>query len=334
MDISAPKAYRLLNGIFTIYKPPKIGMTSVRKLIMRRLTNELNSMEVRPVAKRICIEGELSKGENLTVKMVQNYADHPLVVGPRYQEKDFGVKFVSGLDYHTSGVIPLGIGAHGCYLASKMEKSLPIRCYQIKGRLGFATDDFTISGNIREKSKYSHVGKARLDNLLAVVEGSHRNSMIQSMPFDINSQEGYKMLSEGLVKPFHKDKPIIYSVRCIHFQPPDFVIEVQCLNEFMVYLRRLIHDIGLRLKTNATTVSIRRTRLGSYKAENALLIKQCSVANVIQAIQDKGERAPEIGPDLFEDEDELEIEELEDFETDYIPLPQDYGDKPKVTNPV
>ena len=157
--------------------------------------------------------------------------------------------------------------------------------------------------------------------------------MIEAMPFDVNSQESYEILSKGLVKPFFDGKPVIYSIRCIHFQSPDFVIEVQCLNEFMVYLRRLIHDIGIRLKTNATTVSIRRSRIGQFKAENALLLGQCSVPNILQVLQ-KDNQVSEIDPNLFEDDDEVDIDDLEDFEADYIPLPQDYGEKREILNPV
>lgn len=72
-------------------------------------------METRPVSSRVVIDGLLSRDENLTVKQVINYADHPLVVGPRYQMKDIKLFSVHSLDWMSSGVIPIGIGSSGCY---------------------------------------------------------------------------------------------------------------------------------------------------------------------------------------------------------------------------
>lgn len=70
-------------------------------------------MEVRPVAQRVAIEGELSKGDNLTVKLLQNYADHPLVVGPRYQFQDYIMRISKPCSFFGSGVTPIGIGSDG-----------------------------------------------------------------------------------------------------------------------------------------------------------------------------------------------------------------------------
>lgn len=73
----------------------------------------MNKLEVRPTAKRVVIQGELSKGEDLTIKLVQNYADHPLVVGPRYQVQDFILRVGVFTGYFGSGLVPIGIGLEG-----------------------------------------------------------------------------------------------------------------------------------------------------------------------------------------------------------------------------
>lgn len=59
-------------------------------------------MECRPPGKYVAIEGDTTKEMRVTVRT--NYADHPLVVGPRYQEKDFRCQWPLDLGLNTSGV--------------------------------------------------------------------------------------------------------------------------------------------------------------------------------------------------------------------------------------
>lgn len=215
---------------------------------------------------------------------------------------------------------------------SHLTKKNLLCAYELKGRLGFATDNHTILGEVREKARYQHVTKTRLDMLLSKVEGNHQEQMIQSLGVKMHTQEGYDLLSKGLVHPQLPTDMIIYSLKCIHFQPPDFTIEVQCVNEIDASLSRLVHDIGLGLKTFCTTMSIRRTRFGKYTVDHALLLQQIDVMNVLRAIECiKQDKVPEVGPTVFDEELEI-MDELEDFETDYIPLPQDYNEKPPVLN--
>lgn len=44
--------------------------------------------------------------------------------------------------------------------------------------------------------------------------------------------------------------------------------EIHCINESTLFLRNLIHDCGLRLKTNAITVQTRRIRDGFIEADS------------------------------------------------------------------
>lgn len=41
---------------------------------------------------------------------------------------------------------------------------------------------------------------------------------------DIQSQTAYELAVQGLIKPANSKIPILYGIKCIHFQPPDFTI--------------------------------------------------------------------------------------------------------------
>lgn len=63
----------------------------------------MNQLETRPPSKYVSIEGNPS--EKLSVGVKPNFADHTLVVGPRYQEQDLQVSWSNYLGYYTSGVL-------------------------------------------------------------------------------------------------------------------------------------------------------------------------------------------------------------------------------------
>lgn len=50
--------------------------------------------------------------------------------------------------------------------------------------------------------------------------------------------------------------------------------EVYCINESTVFLRNLVHDCGLRLKTNAVCVQTRRIRDGFVDADKCLAFNE------------------------------------------------------------
>lgn len=60
--------------------------------------------------------------------------------------------------------------------------------------------------------------------------------------------------------------------------------EVQCVNETQKFLRKLIHEVGLELRTSAVCSGVRRTRDGPFKAENALTRQHWTADCIIQAI--------------------------------------------------
>lgn len=69
--------------------------------------SDLNELECRPPIEYVSIEGDPLK--SLTVTKEVSLADHPLVVGPRYQEEDFRCSWSNHLGFHTSGVLCINI---------------------------------------------------------------------------------------------------------------------------------------------------------------------------------------------------------------------------------
>ena len=58
-----------------------------------------------------------------------------------------------------------------------------------------------------------------------------------------------------------------------------------CINETCRYLQTVIHDIGLKLKTNAVCNKIRRIRYGKFTLDHALVVDDWTVEEIAKNIK-------------------------------------------------
>ncbi len=61
--------------------------------------------------------------------------------------------------------------------------------------------------------------------------------------------------------------------------------EVQCLNETQKYLRKVVHEIGLELRSTAVCKAVRRTRDGPFTLQDALTHHHWTASAVMQAVR-------------------------------------------------
>ncbi|KAJ8307007.1 hypothetical protein KUTeg_015091 [Tegillarca granosa] len=105
--------------------------------------------------------------------------------------------------------------------------------------------------------------------LNAVQKYSHRQKYAGVNP---ESQKAYELASVGIVRPQSKETPpLLYGIKCIDFNLPDFTLEIHSINENSDFLKALIHDIGIKLKSTAVCSSIRRIRYGYFTLDHCLL---------------------------------------------------------------
>lgn len=167
--------------------------------------------------------------------------------------------------------------------------------YTVRGLLGKATDDFCEDGRLVEKTTYDHVTREKLERILAMIQGSHQKALVMYSNLDLKTQEAYEMAVRGLIRPMNKSPMLITGIRCLHFAPPEFLLEVQCMHETQKELRKLVHEIGLELKTTAVCSQVRRTRDGFFTLDSALLRTQWDLHNIQDAIR---AAAPQVAAEL------------------------------------
>lgn len=125
-------------------------------------------------------------------------------------------------------------------LRDSLEKNLFIRVYHLSGTLGWTTTDNTAFSKKLKRHSFEHVGRADIDKMCGLAQNMHQWRMLDYAGVVPGSQEAYELLKKGLVKPLNsKTPPLIYGVRCIKFEPPEFTLEVHCVNETYTFLRDL-----------------------------------------------------------------------------------------------
>jgi len=73
---------------------------------------------------------------------------------------------------------------------------------------------------------------------------------------------------------------VIWLVRC------DWsVVEIHATNETCTYLMKLVHEIGLELRSSAVCTALRRLRYGHFTLSHALLTKHCDARSLAENIE-------------------------------------------------
>ncbi|XP_072015067.1 pseudouridylate synthase TRUB2, mitochondrial-like [Amphiura filiformis] len=267
---SAYKVWGKVQGLLAVYKPADLSTKDVINTIETAVLQGLNQLKQRPqktLVKIVQDETSVAQGNSnvLMAVKVASLADHPLVAGPRYTR----IKTASsakGIDRKSTGVMVLAVGS-GTRKLEVYKKAKLSRTLSVKGRLGFATDSHDPEGKIWEKTTYNHVTRDKLDCIIGSI---HR--------------ETQKTIIRGLLHPVGETPPLILNAKCVDFNPPDFELELECLSASSQYLRFMIHDIGLELKSSAVATQIRCIRDGPFTLEHALLRKHWKLPYIIEGI--------------------------------------------------
>ncbi|KAK9392479.1 putative tRNA pseudouridine synthase 2 [Crotalus adamanteus] len=286
MRAAAAAAGTALQGLFAVYKPPGVHWMTVTETVKLHLIKGLNALKQPEPCQQICFqpsvaEKETGKELTLTVSQVPKLADHPLVSGPVFTQLNVGAG--PRLDMQSSGVFVLGVG-HGTKLLKDWYNAHLTRAYTVSGLFGKATDNFSDTGKLIEKSTFDHVTREKLERIVSVIQGSNHKALLQWANLDLKTQEAYELAVKGLIRPMDNSPPLITAVRCLRFDPPEFQLEIQCLHETQQYLRKIVHEIGLELKTTAVCTQVRRFRDGVLVLEDALLRTQWDLPNIQRAI--------------------------------------------------
>jgi len=273
----AENVWYMLHGVFAVYKPPGEHIEQVRNTLKVHLCRDMNKLKTRPPGDYVQIEGPTNKP--MTVTVGPSFADHPLLLGPRYQLEDVKIYFANRLPTDCSGLLICGIN-NGWHTIKQLREARPTKFYKVKGILGKATSNFFVNGRVVEKTTFKHVRREHIDKICATMQSSHQKNMFDACGVPRQSQAAYELAVQGPIRPASEKIPMMYSLKCVDFNPPEFTLEIVCVNEDDMFLKEIVHTLGWQARSTAACSQIQCFRYGIVTTENALLKKHWNLEGI------------------------------------------------------
>ncbi len=140
------------------------------------------------------------------------------------------------------------------------------KAYLVRALFGTTTTTYDIAGDV-VKTCDRTVTRAEVEEALE----SFKGELLQVPPaFSAKKLEGkrsYELARKGVEVNLPASQVTVYSVRLVAFDYPNFALECEVSSGF--YVRSLVHDLGEKLGVGATVEEVRRTRVGTYRIEDA-----------------------------------------------------------------
>ncbi|KAG9473375.1 hypothetical protein GDO78_016515 [Eleutherodactylus coqui] len=257
MALSAASAFRALHGIFAVYKPPAVHWKSVRDTIEMKLLRELNSLK-QPAPRQKILFLPQSHESSSGVEITKVVTSVPALLDHILVRGPSFTHLKVGVGHK------LDMKSSGVFV------------------IGIGND---------------HITRDRLERVLAMIQGTNQKALIMHSRMDLKSQEAYEMAVQGNLRPMEKSPPLLLGVRCVEFSPPNFTLEIRCMHETQQYLRKLIHEIGLELRSSAVCTKVRRTRDGPFTLECALTHGHWDLNSITNAVRECSAIATELRKD-------------------------------------
>ncbi|MDI6700953.1 MAG: tRNA pseudouridine(55) synthase TruB [bacterium] len=218
------------------------------------------------VNKRLNLIFNIDKEENIpSFKIVKRFRDI-------FKEKKVG--FLGTLDPFASGVLPLFSGNF-----TKLIRYLEgcDKVYDAKIEFGLLTDTFDITGKVVEKrSKILNFDSKEIEK---VIEKFFLGERLQIVPdysaTKIDGVRSYKLARKGFKLEERKKKVILKEFTLKDFDGKYLNVRIRVSKGF--YVRSFAKELGEKLDTFGTVVSLKRIENGPFKIDDAKSIEDVKI---------------------------------------------------------
>ena len=173
------------------------------------------------------------------------------------------------LDPLATGVLPICIGS-ATRLADYVLNGN--KTYQMRIRLGVATDTYDSQGDVVSESDASGVEIDDLNDVLNQFRGVFSQLPPMYSAIKKNGQPLYSIARRGGSVDREPRTVEVYELRITHWEPPGMELYVECAKGF--YARSLANDIGELLGCGAHVTSLQRVRSGRFKIDQSISLDE------------------------------------------------------------
>ena len=158
-------------------------------------------------------------------------------------------------------------------------QKLPKR-YKAVGLLGVETDTYDITGKVLSECRGNWPSEDELKQVIETFRGEIEQIPPPFSAKKVKGKRAYKLARKGLKPKLKPVKVKIYEIKLLEYKPPEFSIDVNVSGG--TYIRSLIHDIGKKLGTGATTKELIRTEIGKITLKEAVSVEELKKANSLE----------------------------------------------------
>jgi tRNA pseudouridine55 synthase len=177
------------------------------------------------------------------------------------------------LDPLAEGVLPIGVGQATRLLSFWQESD---KAYRARVVLGQGTTTYDAEGEVTTQHPVPALTRADLEQALAPFRGEISQVPPPFSAIRRGGQRFYQRARAGeLVSPPARQVHIT-RLELLSWDPPALTLEIVCGSG--TYVRSLAHDVGERLGCGAHLGSLVRTRVGSFRLEEAVTPEVLSTA--------------------------------------------------------
>ena len=196
------------------------------------------------------------------------YTSHDVVVRLRGIVRQKKIGHTGTLDPDAVGVLPVCFGSATKLCDMMTDKT---KEYEAIMRLGVKTDTQDLSGRVLEECKVC-VSKEAVEAAIMHFVGGYEQIPPMYSALKVNGKKLYELARQGREverQPRHVD---ILSINILEMNLPDVRFVVSCSKG--TYIRTLCADIGDKLACGAAMAALKRTRVGSFKIEDAITLSK------------------------------------------------------------
>jgi tRNA pseudouridine55 synthase len=200
---------------------------------------------------------------------VVNYIKSYLSINYQVSRKTIKIGHSGTLDPFATGLLIILIGRENTKLAAHflgLDKT-----YLVKAKLGFISDTFDRTGQVKFFSNIKPTQDDVIKNLKNFL-GIHEQTPPEFSAIKINGRRAYELARQGQTIEMKKRTISIKDINLLSFEYPfvEFVVQVSS----GTYIRSLVNDLGLVLKSGALTEDLRRTKINDFDVKNALKVNE------------------------------------------------------------
>lgn len=196
------------------------------------------------------------------------FTSHDVVAKLRGIVKQRKIGHTGTLDPDAVGVLPVCFGSATKLCDMMTDKS---KEYEVCMRLGVTTDTQDMSGTMLSENDVA-VDEAAVTSAIMGFVGGYEQIPPMYSALKVNGKKLYELARQGKEierQPRHVDIPNIKIIG-IHIPRARFVVE--CSKG--TYIRALCADIGEKLGCGAAMETLKRTRVGNFKIEDAITLSE------------------------------------------------------------